>query len=245
MCTGIKIKKAKAFLDTKYTLKYNNKLSKIKYNHLIDCLNILRFYNYYNYLNYGPIILLHDIGRFYEQQSENKIFNHAIYGYNLLKREFTDNSMILLPIKYHEEDLTWKELLFNDNEFLNCSWINKIKIIKGCKLVRDIDIISNIKVLLEQKLINKKVHHINKKLIDRLYNNEIGDKENIYNEYDEISYMLCGLNLLSFKRSFKYIKKYKIIERLKQIQLNMIANDRELCKTTEKMYDFIKLKFKL
>lgn len=245
MCIGIKIKQSKSFLDTKYNLKYDNKLSKTKYNHLIDCLKILKFYSYYTYLNYGPAILLHDIGRFYEQQSKKKVFNHAIYGYNLLKKEFTDNPMILLPIKYHEEDLTWKELLFNDSEFLKCSWINKKKVIKGCKLVRDIDIISNMKALTEQKTINKKMCRVNKKIIDKLYNNEIGSKENIYNKYDEISYILCGLNLLSFKRSFKYIKKHKIIEQLKQIQLNMINGDKELCKITEKMYDFIKTKFKL
>ena len=74
------IKKARIFLEEKYALKCNNKLSKIKYKHLIDCLNILKFYNYYNYINYGPAVLLHDVGRFYEADSKNKRFNHALYG---------------------------------------------------------------------------------------------------------------------------------------------------------------------
>lgn len=245
MCIGIKIIRAKSFLNSKYNLEHNNKLSTIKYNHLLDCLNILKFYNYYNYLNYGSSVLLHDIGRFYEKQVKNESFNHALFGYNLLKNEFTNNPRVLLPIKYHEEDLKWKELLCNDKEFLSCSWISRRKIIKGCKLVRDIDIISNMKTLSEQKSINQKVCNVNTKIIDKLYNNNIGTKENIYNKFDEISYILCGLNLLSFKKSFKYIKKYKIIEQLKQIQLKMVIYDEKLYKLTENMYDFIYNKFKV
>lgn len=163
----------------------------------------------------------------------------------MLKKEFTSNPRVLLPIKYHEEDLKWKELLCNDKEFLNCSWISRKKIIKGCKLVRDIDIISNMKTLSKQKSINQKVCNVNTKIIDQLYNDNIGSKENIYNKFDEISYILCGLNLISFKRSFKYIKKYKIIEQLKQIQLRMVSYDEELYKLTENMYDFIYNKFKV
>lgn len=239
------IKKARAFLEEKYSLKCNNKLSKIKYNHLIDCLKILKFYNFYNYLNYGVTILLHDIGRFYENDSKNEDFDHAMYGYKLLKKEFSNNPKILLPIKYHEEDLNWKELLFKDAEFLENSWVSKIKIIKGCKLVRDIDIISNMKNLTEQKYNNEEFSYINENIIDKLYNGKIGIKEDIYNKYDEISYILCGLNLLSFNQSFRYIKKNKIIEQLKTSQMSMIKNDKNLCSITEKMYDFIEKKFKL
>lgn len=239
------IKKARIFLEEKYALKCNNKLSKIKYKHLIDCLNILKFYNYYNYINYGPAVLLHDVGRFYEADSKNKRFNHALYGYELIKKELSNNPQILLPIKYHEEDLNWKKLLFNDIEFLKSSWIKKTKIIKGCKLVRDIDIISNMKYFSKQKFDNEKTNHINKKLIKKLYNGQIGKREDIHNNYDEISYILCGLNLLSFRRSFKYIKEKKIIEQLKHNQMNMIKNNKNLYNITEKMYKFIEQKFKL
>ena len=76
--------KAKKYLDLKYDISSKNKLSNIKYSHLIDCLNILKFYNIKNYLRYGPAVLLHDIGRFYEEDSELAKFNHAEYGYNLL-----------------------------------------------------------------------------------------------------------------------------------------------------------------
>lgn len=245
MCIEIKVKQAKSFLDTKYNSKYNNKFSKLKYNHSLDCLNILKYYNYYNYLSYGSAVLLHDIGRFYEQQFKNKSFDHARYGYTLLKEKFTNKPEILLPIKYHEEDLRWKELLLSDKEFLKCSWLNKVRIIKGCKLVRDIDIISNMKMLSKQKNINKKTFNINKKIIEKLYSEQVGCKDNIYNKYDEISYILCGLNLISFKRSFKYIRKHKIINQLKLIQLNMVSCDEELYKITEKMYDFINNKFKV
>lgn len=245
MCIEIKVKQAKSFLDMKYNSKYSNKFCKLKYNHSLDCLNILKYYNYYNYLSYGPAVLLHDIGRFYKQQFKNKSFDHARYGYALLKEEFTNKPEILLPIKYHEEDLKWKELLLSDKEFLKCSHLNKVRIIKGCKLVRDIDIISNMKMLSEQKNINIKIFKINKKIIEKLYSEQVGCKDNIYNKYDEISYILCGLNLISFERSFKYIRKHKIIDQLKLIQLNMVSCDEELYKITEKMYDFINNKFKV
>ncbi len=244
MYIEIKIKRAKSFLDAQYSL-CNNEFSKIKYNHSLDCLNILRYYNYFNYLIYGSSVLLHDIGRFYEEQFKNKPFDHARYGYDLLKGKFTNKSEILLPIKYHEEDLKWKELLLNDKEFLNCSWVNKARIIKGCKLVRDIDIISNMKTISQQNVVNKKIFNINLKTIEKLYSGQVGDKDNIYNKYDEISYILCGLNLISFKRSFKYIRKHKIIEQLKQVQFNMVKHDDKLYKMTEQMYNFIYYKFKV
>ena len=236
------IKKAKQFLELKYSSTSKNEIFEIKYNHLIDCLNILKFYGYLNYLNYGASILLHDIGRFYE--FKNKKIDHAKYGYNLLKQEFTNNPIILLPIKYHENDLEWQQLLLNDKEFLCCSKHNKSKIIKCCKLVRDIDIISNMKYLASKEYHNQKINHINKKIIDKLYSNDISIKEEIYNEYDKISYILCGLNLISYKRSFKYLKKYKVIELLMQKQLNII-NNKELYDYTTKTYKYIKRKFQL
>lgn len=245
MFIGIRLKKAKYFLDLKYTLTSKNELSETKYNHLIDCLNILKFYNLLNYLNYGQAILLHDIGRFYENNSKTPKFNHANFGYDILKSEFTNNPIVLLPIKYHEEDLKWQKLLFNDVEFLKCSTFNKKKIIKCCKLVRDIDIISNMKNLAKEKCKNSDINEINDKIINNLYNGQIGKKEDIYNEYDEISYILCGLNLLSFRKSFKYIRKHKIIELLIQKQLNMVKNNKKLRDFTIEVYNFLKIEFNL
>jgi len=110
------IKKTKKYLKLKYNLISKNQVIEKKYNHLIDCLNILKYYNLKNYLTYGPAVLLHDIGRFYEKKSVQKDFEHAKYGYDLLKKEYTDNPIILLPIKYHEEDLEWKKIISKDSE---------------------------------------------------------------------------------------------------------------------------------
>lgn len=111
-------------------------------------------------------------------------------------------------------------------------------------LVRDIDIISNMKNLITQDLKKEKVNHINEQIIHKLCNGKISTKEDVYNEYDEISYILCGLNLLSFRKSFWYIKKYKIIEALKDKQLMMIS-DKQIHDSTITMYEFIKIKYKL
>lgn len=246
MFTEIKeLKQARYYLDFKYSLTSKNELSKIKYSHLIDCLDILKFYNFYNYFAYGQSVLLHDIGRFYEPNFKIENFNHAKYGYNLLKKEFTSNPIVLLPIKYHEDDLEWEKLLFNDIEFLKCSSYDKEKIIKCCKLVRDIDIISNMKALLKDELKSEKINNINKNIVNKLYNGEIAIKEDICNKYDEISYMLCGLNLLSLSKSFKYIKKYKIVNKLIKKQLSMVKDNKELYEFTGKVYEFINMEFKL
>ena len=237
--------KAKKYLDLKYDISSKNKLSNMKYSHLIDCLNILKFYNIKNYLRYGPAVLLHDIGRFYEEDSELAKFNHAEYGYNLLKNEFTDNPIILFPVKYHEEDIEWEKLICNDLNFLNCSKGQKRKIMYGCKLVRDIDIISNMKNLARQNLTDEKVEQINEKIIDNLYNGDISVKEDILNKFDEISYILCGLNLISYSKSFKYIRKYKIVEMLIDKQLKIVPEDKKIYDSTIEMYKFIKVKFKL
>lgn len=238
------LKRAKEYLNLKYNSTSKNKLANIKYTHMLDCLNILKFYNLLNYLNYGQAILLHDIGIFYESEFKSQKINHVQYGYKLLKKEFTNNPIILLSIKYHEEDLKWKELLYNDKEYLNCSNFKKKQIIKSCMLVRDIDIISNMKNLIAQDFKNKKLSYINEQIIHKLYNGKISIKEDVHNEYDEISYILCGLNLLSFKKSFRYIKKYKIVEALKDKQLKMISNKR-IYDLTIAMYQFIKIKYKL
>lgn len=238
------LKKAEEYLNLKYSSASKNKLTNIKYEHMIDCLNILKFYNLLNYLSYGSAVLLHDIGRFYESESKVNNFDHAKYGYKLLKKDFTTNPIILLPIKYHEEDLKWKTLLYNDKDFLNCSKFKKKKIIKCCMLVRDIDIISNMKNLIVHDFKDEKVNHINKQIIQKLYNGKISTKEEIYSEYDEISYILCGLNLLSFRKSFRYIKKYKIVDALKNKQLKMIS-DNQIYDSTIAMYEFIKIKYKL
>ena len=111
-------------------------------------------------------------------------------------------------------------------------------------LVRDIDIISNMKNLIVHDFKDEKVNHINKQIIQKLYNGKISTKEKIHSEYDEISYILCGLNLLSFRKSFRYIKKYKIVDALKNKQLKMIS-DNQIYDSTIAMYEFIKIKYKL
>ena len=115
----------------------------------------------------------------------------------------------------------------------------------GCKLVRDIDIISNMKNLARQNLTDEKVEQINEKIIDNLYNGDISVKEDILNKFDEISYILCGLNLISYSKSFKYIRKYKIVEMLIDKQLKIVPEDKKIYDSTIEMYKFIKVKFKL
>ena len=78
------------------------------------------------------------------------------------------------------------------------------------------------------------------KLFDEGYS-----KSDILNEYDEISYILCGLNLISYNRSLKYIKKEKVVDKLINKQLDMVLENKKLYDSTIELYKFIKVKFKL
>ncbi len=237
------LKKAKNFLRLKYDLRTNDEQSSLKYHHLLDCLNILKYYGVYNYIKYGQAVLLHDIGRFFESDLDASNFNHAYYGYELIKKEYTKNPIILLPIKYHEDDLKWKLLLLDDPEYISCSKRKKKQIIKCSKLVRDIDIISNMKSLIGTKSVDVNIKKINMHICDKLRNGEIGTKDDIYNQYDKISYILCGLNLLTYKKSFCYIKKHMIVEQLINKQLNMVSNNNQLYDYTNSMHEYIKKKY--
>ena len=85
--------------------------------------------------------LLHDIGRFTQHDKKKIIKNsehpHGQIGYDILKQQGVKNSRILLAIKYHgEKNLSGLE---NDLDFIITTTIEREKILRICKLVRDAD----------------------------------------------------------------------------------------------------------
>lgn len=246
MYTGIKnIKEAKEILSKEFNtnLKKCNSLERKylvnKYNHSYDCLDILKDICPITFFKYAPTILLHDIGRFYEYNN-HKGFDHAKYGYSLLKRYYIKDPVVLLPIKYHEDDLNWYLNIQQDQEYLLCSKLKRKKIIKLCHLIRDVDIISNMKILTISSISNSNIDNINLDLIIRLRNKDIGTRENVFNEYDEIVYILCGLSLITFNKSFRYLKRNRIIERLITKLFVLISNkDTDLYQYTLEIKKFI------
>lgn len=241
-----KIRKAKRFLLKTYTESINaandKEHIKLKNDHSLDCLNIVLKIKPFNH-TCAIAALLHDIGKIYEYDKDKESL-HALIGYQYLKDNFTTNPLILLPIKYHENDLDWYQKLLKDNEFKNQNWLIKKRVLEYSKIVRDVDIISNMKFLSEKEL---KQHNIsiNKQLIKYLNEGNIGKKELIHNEYDEIIYILCGLNIIYSKQSINYLKKHEIVTSLIKKLFILANNNQEMIKETEFVSNIIKEKFNL
>lgn len=202
-----------------------------KYNHLYDCLKILKKVKGKRYFKYSVPVLLHDIGRFIDN-SEQDDNAHANRGYLFLKTNFTNNPMHLLPIKYHEDDLNWKIEIKKAKEYITSSNQEKEEIVSCCKLVRDIDIISNMKIILKEKIKISNKNKINKELMTLFCNQKIGKKELINNDYDKILYILCGLNLIENEECLKYIKKnqiiYKLIDKMRKADISNLETQKEI-----------------
>ena len=214
-----------------------------KYQHLIDCVRILKQMKRFSYSKYFPCVLLHDIGCFCEYDKTGS-FDHALYGYHFLKSINIQDPVILLPIKYHENDIDWQIQLKRDKEYQESKEEQKKDIIEGCCLVRDIDIISNMKIILNTSTTGICDLDCNSDLIHALASENIGNKEDIENEYDKITYILCGLSLLTFTESIEYLRKYKIVSGLIQKLLFLSGNDK-LKETTQYISDVISKKYNL
>lgn len=68
--------------------------------------------------------------------------------------------------------------MYLDTEYLNCNYYYRKEIIKCCQLVRDIDVISNMKSILNSST-NKQADDINYKLIKVFKNGDLARKEMI------------------------------------------------------------------
>lgn len=251
MFTEIKLlKNAKQKIHDEYKDNYNKcflnerEYLDTKYEHSYDCLSILKKIRPKKYLKYSVSILLHDIGRFSEYKNI-KGFSHAQYGYEILKENFTNDPLILFPVKYHESGDEWIVELYQEKEFQKCNNQKKIEIIDCCNLVRDIDVISNMKSILKS-CSNNKYADINYDLVKVLERDDLADKEMIKNEYDKIIYILCGLSIITDEKSFKYIKKYSIVKNLINKLFDFVeqSNLKNL-KTTKEIKDLIYEKYNI
>lgn len=90
------------------------------------------------------IFILHDIGRFYQNNKNNIVsdenFDHWNYWFEIWEKHNYDNQ-ILLWIKYHNKiNINW---LFEDNIFNQMNDLEKNEILFLIKLIRDADKLQN------------------------------------------------------------------------------------------------------
>lgn len=154
-------------------------------------------------------LLLHDIGFFISRDNNE----HARLGYDFLTEVGITDATILLPVLYHENDRDWKELLKKNPDYVMLDASGKKTVKNICKLVRDADIISNMRMALydygyaEWKFTNKY-------LLDCLETRELPDNKNNQSISDNIVYLFCGLSLVNYPESFEFIKRHDLISDL-------------------------------
>lgn len=188
----------------------------------------------------SSVLLLHDIGRFYEH-CRFPNFKHAEYGYEILKKENIANPLILLPIKYHETE-NWQTALSLDEEYKKLATTEKHKVKLLCRLLVEADIIDNMRIQLKtHKNENLADIHLNRSILENLFSGCLADDKNIKNCADEIVYILCGLSVIQLNESKKYIKDNLIVTNLinKLFSIAQSSSNTALKKDVNKIKDYI------
>lgn len=156
-------------------------------------------------------VLFHDIGKLVISDKES-VKDHALKGYEwMVKREIC-NPEIIFGIKYHEVDEDWLGLLNREPRFLVLNESDKQMTVKSCKVVKDVDIVSNMIRLLKSPCI--KVSTFSDEIVDCFFTQKLGDARYVDNEFDRIVYILCGLNIINFSDSFEFLKSNSIVSGL-------------------------------
>lgn len=178
------------------------------------------------------VCLLHDIGRFRELEflfnDMNSHHNHALYSYQVLKKEGYTNLRILLPIKHHTYDIS---LLETDDEFINISDSKfKTEIVEIYKLIKDADKLANLYIA---KTRGRIFHDLlSKKILKRPLEQNVS--ENVWSSFsryelvktadveclnDRMLQLIAFIFDFNFKSSFQLVTFHGLIDYL----LNILA----------------------
>ena len=188
----------------------------------------------------SSVLLLHDIGRFYEHYRFPN-FKHAEYGYEILKKENIKNTLILLPIKYHETE-NWQKDLSLDIAYKKLSVTEKHKAKLLCQLLIEADIIDNMKI---QSKIHKNEQfskiHLSRSILEKFFSGSLADNKDVKNCADSIVYILCGLSAIHLNESKIYIRDNQVVTNLinELFSIAKKANDTELKDNINEIKDYI------
>ncbi|MBP5352922.1 MAG: HD domain-containing protein [Alphaproteobacteria bacterium] len=174
----------------------------------------------------AAVLLLHDIGRFYEHL-QLADFKHAEYGVRLLKDEgFTDMN-ILLPVKYHETD-DWQTALAADDDYqkLPAAAQNNVRLL--CRILIDADIIDNMQILAKTDIQTSATMSLTTAITDCLLADKPANNKDVHNRADAIVYILCGLALINLEKSRQYLQEKHIVQNLVQRLFELAANNAAL-----------------
>ena len=158
---------------------------------------------------------MHDIGRFLQPNDEA---NHARSGYLFLENynEFTE--IELIPILLHENDLNWLTELEELKEYGNFDNSEKQKLIQNIKRLKDCDIIENLETTIKRG--NKNEFNLDDYVYNCLINNKICSHLPLKGYLNDCLYIICGLYILNYEESLKYLKKKKVVSRFFKKAIN-------------------------
>lgn len=222
--------KEKEYIKNKYVHSYQTQLCGCHISENMDIdKNIV-----------SDVLLLHDIGRFYEH-CHFPNFKHAEFGYKILMQENISDARILLPIRYHETE-NWLNALSADCVYTSLSQETQKQIKLLCQILIESDVIANMLILTKEKQHNNDdVLSLSVPILENLFSGKLADNADIYTEADAIVYILCGLKLIHLAESKKYIIKYKIINHLinRLFSFALVTNDVHMKTTVCRIRDYI------
>ncbi len=183
-------------------------------------------------------LLLHDIGYFVTDDAAI----HAEAGFAWLAENMGAEMTVLLPVLYHESDSNWRELLENDSRYIALDDVQRKQVRDTSILLRDADIVSNMRQALTGEP-EEGWALTNRDLIGLLENGEFEVGRNVSSNADNIMHLLCGLPLLEYGESMRYLSENHIVTGLigrLESQRSMSAEDLERVRMAiHENYDFL------
>jgi len=207
----------------KHAQKYNMEETAInrKYYHsyrVMDFCMLLAKYN--NFSNENTEIamlvgLLHDYARFeqwtkYKTYSDLKSIDH---GDLAVKRLFDDNEIVNYCTNQKYYDEIYDAIKYHNKYSYpdNLSEHNKLL----CKVIRDADKLDIFYLLgINKDLIVEDDNLISDNVKEEFYNNKLLKHTDVKNKSDDVVLKLAMVFDLNFKYSYKYLKEYKLIDKI-------------------------------
>ncbi len=178
--------------------------------------------------------LLHDIGRFYQNNGERILswseFEHGEFWYDILKKEWITDLSILFGVKYHnKKDIDW---IFDEEDFIKLKDIEKEEVLNVLKLVRDADKLQNLEYILFN--FNDRLFWLDKIdnsytdiVLEQFLNKVCVDRKYKKTYIDNILLLAWWIFDLNFQTSNNFLKNDKFIDFI-VLKLEEVSLDKDI-----------------
>lgn len=157
-------------------------------------------------------LLLHDIGHFLEDDTNNPI-GHGRLASKFLEEYGISAPEILLPVACHEDNEYLEEACYKDLLFQKQGQDLKREILWNCRIVCEADIISHMRDILKENHVDDEYYN-NMHFLNLLESGMLPTPDAVVHPYDKIMYILCGISLIQTQESIIYLKKEALVQQL-------------------------------